>query len=195
MYIPIFGPAVFTIRLAMAWLKIPAVEFHPPVNTATEHHLVWWHVPISLKYQWLKPFPLQDVSVQLTLSGADSKTLQLCWRSWEGPKHRMTLLEDELYYIPVVARTTFVSHMLATKAGMIIPPGSLGDWVMQGGIPRISDVQHCFAFTSVTNLVAPGYYWATLTLRVGSRVIARKSYSISVPPPDSANDQLVLAPR
>lgn len=186
--IPIFGPIVFTIRCCMAWLKMPTVEFHPPQNGASEPHLTWWHVPVSLKYKFLKPFPLQDLSVDLTLETPISRTLQLCWRSDEGPTRRITLFDGEIRYIPIVARTTAASFMLATRAGMVIPPGSLADWVMRRDIPRIVDVQHYFVFNGVTDLEAPSEYRTTLKLFVGNRLVGKKSYLISVPDASSPNE-------
>jgi hypothetical protein len=188
------GPAVSTIRLLLAWMKMPGIEFHQPENTATEEHLVWWHIPVSLKYKLLKPFPLQDLSADLVIEKPIYKTLHLCWRSDQGPQRRVTLFDSETYHIPIAARTTLNSFMLATTSGMVIPPGSLGDWIMNRGTPRIVDVQHYFVFTSVTDLRPPGKYEVTLRLLAGHRLMADKSYLITVPKLDASNGYFTIHP-
>lgn len=179
-------------RFALSWLRTGAIDFGSPTNGASEDHLVWWHVPVRLTGK-LPPAPRQDVVIDLIMSEPISRTLRLCWRTMQGPQERITLVAGETYYIPVVARSTLNSFMLATQAGMVIPPGTVSEWVLDQGVARITDAQHYFAFVGVTNLTGSGIYAAKLRISAGDGVVAEKPYLIAVPPPNESNANFVLS--
>jgi len=194
--IPIFGPLVLTIRLIFAWLKRPDMQFHKPepVLGGTNRELVWWHVPISLKYGWLKPFSLNDVSCTLLLDGKGET--ELCFRPLQapGPEHRINIHWGDVRQIPVCARSETDNFPLGFTAPYILLHGAIVDnWLLKPGVARITDGNHYFTFNNLINLDGGKSYGLLIQMKIGQTRYAEKRYTLNVPACTADNRAFALS--
>ena len=193
--IPIFGPLVLTIRLIFAWLKRPDMRFFNPelVRGGDNGELFWWHVPISLKYRWLKPFPLNDVSCTLLLDG--NRQTELCFRPLQGvqPEHRINVHWGDVRHLPICARSVTDNFLLGFTAPYTLLHGQIAsDWALKRGVVRITDANHYFTFNNLINLSGPKVYNILLQMRIGQISYAENKYVLNVPSSDADNNEFSL---
>jgi hypothetical protein len=165
-----------------------------PVSGGTDGELVWWHIPVSLKYRWLKPFPLNDVSC--TLLVGDNTETELCFRPLQGmqPEYRINLHWGDVRHIPICARPVTDNFLLGFTAPYILLHGQIAEnWALRQGIARITDSNHYFTFDNSLNLVGPKTFSITLQITRGRQRYTEKRYLLSVPSPDADNDSFTLS--
>jgi len=192
--VPIFGPAIFTIRLILAWLKMPDIYFsEPEMIVGNNAELAWWHVAISLKYRLLKPFPLQELSCRLVID--PNREAELCFRPLQGtqPEHRIVLHWGDTRHIPICARATTDNYLLGFSAPYVMISGNLAEnWAMRQGIARVTDGNHFFTFSDLINIAGPQISSVRLQLRIGLKLIAERRYLLKIPTVEANNDSFIL---
>jgi len=158
-------------------------SFGPPDNGASETGLNHIHIPVSVKANFFG-------------SGTSTHTIKLLWRNENdsnAPFPNIDLRAGRTYYIPIVARSTRSGLPLSGRVVTVIPMELYSAWVLSAGVPRITDGNHYFTFTGLTNLNDARVYSLRLEIRASNGKIALvKNYCLYVPKKAESNERFRL---
>jgi hypothetical protein len=166
-------------------LDLLELQFGQPVQSAAEHYLSWWHVPVTMTGGTTGE-RIEQCSARLITSftllstGPPSASLR-----WQTPDHEdglseTTMIRGKTYLIPVVIRCERNQGVAA----------NLGD-----GIARLTDLKFLRDKDYVNTQLKRGSYSFKLQVVSGERRWESPEYSIKLPDFDESNGHFVLERR
>jgi hypothetical protein len=189
------------IFAALRWIRNRFVmsigRFGEPHSDVSESDLKHIHVPVVVESGLLGSDAIPGVEPWITISdGVNVHKLKLLWRNEndsDTPFPNLDLRAGRTYHIPVVARSTTTGLPLSGRAVTNVPAKLYADWVLTAGVPRITDGNHYFTFTNLTNLGASRLYSIRLELHASNgKVVLVKTYFLHLPQKSEPNDTFRL---
>ena len=189
--------AVNFLRWVRGLFVMSKASFGPPDNGASETGLNHIHIPVSVKANFFGSEPILGAEPWAQLSdGTSTHTIKLLWRNENdsnAPFPNIDLRAGRTYYIPIVARSTRSGLPLSGRVVTVIPMELYSAWVLSAGVPRITDGNHYFTFTGLTNLNDARVYSLRLEIRASNGKIALvKNYCLYVPKKAESNERFRL---
>lgn len=194
-FVRLFAPFAAVVRFLLRQLSLPDLRFHTCRKlTSEDGALVWWHVPVSLRHRWLRGFPLNNLTTTLTINRPMQKSLAMCWISEYSrvPTYRASLSGNEVLHIPIAARALSAGTALAYENPVISDNNTPENWLLKGGVPRITDENHFFTYMDLTDLPSPRDYRLVLQVKAGKRSLGGKEYVLHVPDKGKKNGLFTL---